>query len=381
MKKKIFLLFLLNFVLIGCSKNDDTVDPDPVFELEATGTVADQTPEEARKTINGKWTVGGASGKSFVSKGQNCTFIGIEFTDDRYAITIGVTGEDDPEFAYGSYQLTEASDGTVESIDLYENVDGANIKIATLTNVVVEKSGNDLRATFDVVFNIPDNYEDWPYGNSLSGDYAAEKESPVDGAGDADPDSNMALLVNTWTATSYSDSEGATLDLAFQAICYSQIEDILNELIEANGEEIAQLIERAYNEFIETNGADALTQEVMDAIAQAISGEFAEGLTQTAIQQVQEECDPAARLELSFSAYGSYTFAYFAQDGSVIDVDIDAWEFNNAAQTEILVGEGEDQFIVTIETLNETTFIGTIDDGKDSPKPTHSPDQTKVFYI
>ena len=76
-------MLLVYLILIGCSKNDDTVEPDPVFELEATGTVANQTPEEARKTINGKWTVNGASVKSSASKSQNCTFLGIEFTHDR----------------------------------------------------------------------------------------------------------------------------------------------------------------------------------------------------------------------------------------------------------------------------------------------------------
>ena len=72
MKKLYTLLLLAALTLVACSKSDDA--PEAVFELEATGTVADQTPEEARQTINGKWTVGGASSKSFAAKGQNCSF-------------------------------------------------------------------------------------------------------------------------------------------------------------------------------------------------------------------------------------------------------------------------------------------------------------------
>ena len=358
MKNLYTLLLLAALTLVACSKSDDA--PEAVFELEATGTVADQTPEEARQTINGKWTVGGASSKSFAAKGQNCSFLGIEFTDDRYAIAIAVTGEEDPAIAYGTYQLTEASDGTVQSVDLYENVDGTNYKIATLTDIVVEETANELRATFEVVFNIPADYEDWPCGNSLSGDYSAEKEEPVNGAEDADPDSNMALLVNTWTASAYSNSEGATLEAAFQTVCYDLVEDILNELIEENAQEIAQLIETAYGQFVQDNGADALTQEVMDAITHSVSGEFAEGLYQTALTRAQAECEPAARLVVSFSAYGSYTFVFFGQDGSVLSVDVDDWEFNNADQTELLI-DGE--FVINIETLTDTTFVGTTDDG------------------
>ena len=359
MKKFYTLLLLAGLTLVACSKSDDA--PEMAFELEATGTVADQTPEEAKKTINGKWTVGGASGKSFAAKGQNCTFLGIEFTDDRYAIAIGVAGEDEPAVAYGTYELSEGSDGTVRSVDLYENVDGTNYKIATLTDIVVEESGNELRATFDVVFNIPDDYEDWPCGNSLSGDYSAEKEEPVNGAENADEDSNFALLVNTWTASAYSNSEGASLEAAFQSVCYDLVEDILDEIIEENAEEISLQIEAAFDAFVRDNGADALTQEVMDAIADGIVGELQGQFYETALARAQAECEPAARLEVSFSAYGSYTFVYFGQDGSVLSVDVDDWEFNNADQTELLV-DGE--FIINIQTLNDTTFVGTTDDGE-----------------
>jgi len=353
MKKFYTLLLLAGLTLVACSKSDDA--PEMAFELEATGTVADQTPEEAKKTINGKWTVGGASGKSFAAKGQNCTFIGIEFTDDRYAIAIGVAGEDEPAVAYGTYELSEGSDGTVRSVDLYENVDGTNYKIATLTDIVVEESGNELRATFEVVFNIPDDYEDWPCGNSLSGDYSAEKEDPVNGAEDAEEDSNFSRLVHTWVVTSYSNSDGGSLEDLYQAPCEDLYYDIYDELIEEFSGQFQTLFETALDEFITSNDREPSEEEI-NAIAAVIHDQIDGQVNEIALERLQAECEPAARLEVSFSAYGSYIFSYFGQDGSSLETWVDSWEFNNADQTELLI-DGE--FIINIDTLTDTTFQGT----------------------
>ena len=74
------------------------------------------------------------------------------------------------------------------------------------------------------------------------------------------------------------------------------------------------------------------------------------------------ECEPAARVEVSFSAYGSYIFNFFGQDGASLDTYVDSWEFNNADQTAILV-DGED--IINIDTLTDTTFQGTTSPDED----------------
>ena len=106
---------------------------------------------------------------------------------------------------------------------------------------------------------------------------------------------------------------------------------------------------------------DAPSEEEMDAIADVIHDQIDGQVNEIALERAQAECEPAARLEVSFSAYGSYTFVYFGQDGSVLSVDVDDWEFNNADQTELLI-DGE--FIINIQTLNDTTFVGTTDDGE-----------------
>ena len=296
MKKIYSLLLFVSITLIGCSSNDDAVAD--AFTLEATGTVAEQTPEEAKKTINGKWNVGGSSSKSISAKGLNCTFVGIEFTEDRFAIAIDVAGYDDYAIAYGTYVLTEGSDGNVASVDLYETINGTSYKIATLTDIVVTESGNELNASFEVVFNIPDDYEDWPCGASLSGDYTASKEEPVSGAENATEDSNFAKLVNTWSAVAYTNSQGATLSDIYNYYCID----------EETGEEY-------------------------------------------------EDCDTPASIEVSFSAYGSYIFTTADSSGETIEVYVDSWEFNNADQTEILV-DGEE--VLTIDELTNTRFVVTL---------------------
>ena len=348
--RKIYSLLLLSaLTLVGCSSDDDT--PADAFTLEATGTVADQSPEEARKTINGKWNIGGSSSKLSSYKGLSCTFVGIEFTDDRFAIAIDVNDSDDELVAYGTYELTEGSDGNVSSVDLYENVDGTDYKIATLTNIVVSESGTELNASFDVVFNIPANYDGWPCGTSLSGNYSAAKEEPVNGADEADEDSNFAKLVNTWVISNYSDSDGGTLNEIYSAPCFDLYDDLYEDII---SELFPALFQARVDAFIAEQGDAALTQEVLDALASEVEGELHEEVNAQVLATVQAECEPATRIEVSFSAYGSYIFNYFGSDGSSLETWVDSWEFNNTDQTEILV-DGE--FTLSIDQLTDSTLV------------------------
>ena len=163
--------------------------------MDATGTVADQTPAESKKTINGKWSFQNSSAKTVVStKGQNCSLNYIEFTDSMYGISINTP--DGLEAAFGQYTSVETN-VTISAVELYVNVVGNNHLIATLTNIVVIEAANELNATFDVVFNIPEDCE-WSCGSSLSGTYTAEKEEPLAGAAEATLDSNFSKIVNTW---------------------------------------------------------------------------------------------------------------------------------------------------------------------------------------
>ena len=302
MKKLITLLFAAtSLVFVACSSDDDdNASGNLAFELNATGSVADQTPEQAKKTINGSWTVAASASKAAAKGNANsCTFYGIEFTDDRYAIALQIAGQEDLAIAYGTYTMNEASDGTVSSVDLYETVDGNNTKIAALTNIVVVETANELRATFDVVFTLPDEIENI-CGSSLSGNYSADKDEVVAGAENATDDSNFAKLINTWRVSAYTNNEGATLATSLQYFCLDEETDMMDP-----------------------------------------------------------DCETPSAVEVSFSAYGSYIFVYKAADGSTIEADVDSWEFNNSAQTELLI-DGE--MVGTIDQLTDTTLIVSFSD-------------------
>ena len=344
MKKIFYLLTFFTVLAVGCSSDDDAQAPAMAFELNATGTVAEQTPEEAKKTINGNWRIGQTAAKtSTAAKGNSCTFYAIEFTEDRYAMAFAIAGDEQPVFAYGTYTLNEAADGTVTSVDLYMGVDGVNTKIAALTNIVVTETGNELNASFDVVFTLPDDIEDL-CGSSLSGNYSASKEDVVDGAESADEDSNFALLVNTWRLTSYTDSDGGTLEEIYQVPCFDLYDDLFDEIME---ELFAPYFESRAGQL------NNPTQEELDALAHQLRSELFEEVDQLATTRAQQECDPAARIEISFSAYGTYLITYFTSDGTLLYVDRDSWDFNNDTQTELLI-DGED--VGTINVLNASTL-------------------------
>lgn len=333
MKKQMSLLLktlILSFLLVGCSSNDD---PEPraeepaAFTLNATGNLAEQTATEAKKTINGKWNIGGSGaaskqssvsapkkGKSFFEvsnpktynalKGQNCSLNYIEFTESQYAISINTPSG--LEAAFGQYSMVEAN-GTVSAVELYVTVLGNNHLIATLTNIVVTETANDLNATFEVVFNIPEDYE-WACGSSLSGEYSAEKEEPLVGAADASPDSNFAKIVATWDVIQVVDIEG------------DERTDVTEDVLEVC----------AYND-----------------------------------DDFEENCDQGS-VEITFSAYGTYLIVYYFQNGDIEDWQEGNWNFTNNSQDEIRVYEEDDEdsweSLISITTLNNTEFSGIITD-------------------
>ena len=342
MKKIISLLFVSSLLLTGCSSDDDDTpdtgaEVEATFTLDATGTVAEQTAAEAKKTINGSWTVGTSSSKSF-SKGLNCTFLGIEFTEDRFAIAIEFPGDQGEAIGYGTYNMVEGADGNVTAVEL---IDGGDI-IATLTNIVVTETANELNATFDVVFNIPADYE-WPCGDSLSGSYEADKDEPVSGADDAQEDSTLAKLAKTWVLTGYSDSDGGTLEDTYNEPCLVEADDIASDQIESA--QAAGLF-------------DGLDETEIESLINEIE--------QEAIAYVTESgCEPATRIEISFSVYGSYIFTFLDEDGGVLYVFVDSWDFTDSGETAIQVN---DYLVLDIVQLTDTalSLTSTDEDGVSS---------------
>ena len=311
MKKILSAVFAASLLLASCSSNDDDEPNQPqetveVFTLDATGTVAEQTAVEAKKTINGRWSIGSSASKTS-AKAQNCSLNYIEFTDSMYAISI--LTPDGIEAAFGQYTMVETN-GTVSAVELNVNVLGNNHLIATLTNIVVTETANNLIATFDVVFNIPADYE-WACGSSLSGDYSAEKEEPLDEAEDATADSNFAKLVNTWRlAELYETGENG-------------------ELVDVT-EQINEVCDYDYDTY-------------------------------------EESCEQGS-LEVTFSAYGTYLFINYRANGEVADWGEGDWEFANSDQSELTLTEYEEydgvvteyENTMVITTLNDTEFSGTI---------------------
>ena len=236
MKFRFLFPLLTLFVLLACSKDESSDSPDEVlFNFDAVGTIAEQTVEQARATINGRWNVGDSPSSS--RRTIDCAFYGIEFTDDRFAIAFQIEGVD-PEtgvavdetvFAYGPYTLVENSAGNVTSVDLFEIIDGAEVKIAALTNVVVEESNGELNATFDVEFNLPDDFTDFPCGN-LSGNYSAEKDEPLVSEDDSNANSNFALLVGGPWALNQIEVNGEILNFAEAFVGDDVCEEISEEL-------------------------------------------------------------------------------------------------------------------------------------------------------
>ena len=417
--KNLYVLFAaLSVLCISCNKEDNGNPVNVQFEFDSVGSVSEQTPEEAKKTINGKWDVNASASTS--KRSLNCSFYGVEFTDDRYALRFDVTGIvpetgeniDESIYAYGPYSLIENSEGLVTSVELYETIDGIDNKIATLTDVVVEESGSELNATFSVVFDLPDDLaEDFPCGN-LNGNYAADKDEPVVSAEAGSGNTNFAKLVNVWRLDSVAidgEEEDIALfvaeDFAGQDLC----QDIYNELFDQT--EISQQVEEFFLEAETlTTELNASVESEVQALSETISGNATEeelnsfnaqveaiyqsaGLQQAAFYQNAEaqaaelydsfeepteaELDAAdeacesnirqfaqsinASIEVTFSAYGSYIFSV-SVDGETVEVEVNDWEFSNTDQTRMLV-DGETTLIIdritdtelrVIENVNET---------------------------
>ena len=111
---------------IACSSDNEGLDPHliapelAITELTATGSVAEQTVAQAKKTIYGKWDIVNSSRSYSTTKSNACAFDFIEFTDDAYLMALIVDG--DREVAFGTYDMNEDASGNVTSVDLNFNL-------------------------------------------------------------------------------------------------------------------------------------------------------------------------------------------------------------------------------------------------------------------
>ena len=313
-----------------------------VTNMTAIGVISEQTIVEAKKIIYGKWDFENSSKSLKSSKKNNslfdfiepvvhgkkdynnssnssrlqqklsCSFDFIEFTDESYIMSLEAEG--DSYYVSGDYVINATSDGKVSSVDLKYNNGSGEITIATLTDVIVVLTNSSLNATFNIELNIPEE-SDVAVCSSLSGNFSAEKDEPLEASSSATPDSNHAKLIKTWVFDSVFRTEEPNnnqLDYVFEGYC----------------------LDYDYNE------------------------------TTSEYEEIQiPNCSAPTSIMITFSTYGTYTmYSDGGSDGLIID-EIDSWDWLDSNQNEIVVGEDEyETFNLTIESITDTLLILTVND-------------------
>ena len=306
MKKLLYLCTII--LVVACSSDDSSVTPsnNDGTDLNVTGTVSEQTPTEAKETIYGKW--------NFISNSRlaasDCDFNSIEFTDDVYIMQVTVDGES--QTLSGDYEINVSADGNVSSIDLKFESDDTVITIASLTEVVVTESATEIFATFLIEWSIPEGFATC---DNLLGEYAAEKDVPMDESITIDPDSNHAKVVGNWTFVSMI--ENTYLDKTSEWLnepCYDY----------SNDEEDGVLI---------------------------------------------DGCTPATSITLTISTYGTYALVWReSSQGTYIESNV--WNWTDETQTAFTVGSEEDSTVITIESLTDTEAVFST---YEQPDPVNAP--------
>ena len=273
-----------------------------ITELKATGSVAEQSPIEAKKTIYGKWDLKNSSNAA--SKSNECEFDFIEFNDEDYIMSLLIGGETTTVF--GAFVLNEDAAGNVSSVELKFNLGTSDITIATLTNIVVVESGDNLSATFDVVLDIPEE-ADFDVCNSLSGSYEeVGKEEPMPESVEATANSDHAKLIKTWTLSS-----------------------------------------------IIVGGNNMTSDELSEPckIESPVDGEE---------DIIKEGCSNANSLSLSISAFGTYSMVWIgSSEGTYVEVN--AWQWVDTNYNSIYTGN--DQELIQIVSLTDTEAVFSATDG------------------
>jgi len=298
--KNLFYMFLVLFV-ISCDKDSEETSVEEISNvitvLDATGTLAEQTTEEAKKIIFGRWDFSDST-KPGITKNVTCEFDYIEFTDDNYIMGFLIEGQSNA--AFGTYELNEDANGFVTSVDLYFNSGESNMVIATLSDVVVTEENNELTSTFTIVLNLSDS--DFEICNNLEGSHTTQKEEAMEESDSTDADSNHVLFVNTWTLVSRVQNEVDLTSEMYAAPCFV---------------------------YDSSTGEDVYI----------------------------ENCIPAKELLLSISTYGTYTFAYNgSSEGTKIETD--TWRWSDDSQTAFYVAlDDDDPPFITIVSLNDTDAV------------------------
>ena len=281
------------------------VDYSATVALDATGTVADMSSAQAKKTIYGKWDIGGASSSKSLKVG--CSFKYIEFTEKKYFMAIN-DANSETKMVFGPYLVNENTEGKVTSVDLMYDAGDSDIKIAVLTNIVVIKDTDDeLSATFNVALTLPAALEDCEA--SLPGSVSSVKDEPVEEAKTATAVSNHAKAIGEWDLVSYSatDMKGEIYD----QFCMDEI-NVKND-----------------------DGSYTYTEV------------FREG------------CVAPTAAIINISNFGTYSVTWVGQNGPV-EVNVDQWKWEDSKQNAIIFGGGtqqpQDVYTIDVLTREEMKF-------------------------
>ena len=300
------------------------IDYSETISLGATGSLVDQTPMQARKTIYGKWDLGTPPNSSRSSARLNgCEFDFIEFMDDGYLLGIYVAEDNETQIVFGDYSMIENNAGKVERVKLTYDAGDIIIDIAILTNIVVTETNGSLSASFDVELSLPEALE--VCEASLPGSVVAPKEEPLPEASTSNAVSNHAKIIGKWDLTSYTETvvyagpnertETRSLDELFAGWCEGEYED--------------------------------------DTAVQDESSSKSNKLPTSA---KTANCEVPVRAILNISNFGTYSITLFGADGSVIDTEVSLWEWVNSDQTKLNLGDDEEYDIIY---LDDNTFTMT----------------------
>ena len=276
-----------------------------ITALDATGRLSEQTTEQARSTINGKWNFPESSAKSsYSSKLNTCEFDFIEFTDTTYFLAINLEGEFIA--VSGPYELNEDSEGNASSVDLYYYTGEVDLVIATLTDINVIEINDEIEASFTVNLTIPDT-ADFDSCNELSGTYSdVGKEEPMQQSYAVANTSTSSAVANTSTSSDSTSDTGSDTFVSY-------IDPITHVTLINNTWSLQTVTE---------DGVTVTLAEVLEDFC--YDEECPDDGVGDCIEFTIEGCSPPTFAGIQFSAYGSYNIV-FSGGTFPTEVEVGTW--------------------------------------------------------